>query len=216
MLCFVESSNTRVDPFVKEPTRELCELKASLEYTQREVADLKSVTERTTHSSTASSRDIEKVTQTIEEIKQNVDYLENQSRRNNLRIDGIDEMHGETWIQTESLVRETLTAKLDFTKEEADSIEIERAHWVGKRRIGTHEHKPRSVVVKFGKFKDREGVIKKARETKSPGLYVNEDYSQRVIDRRKELMPAMKKAREEGKIAYLSFDKLVVRDRFDR
>ena len=38
-------------------------------------------------------------------------------------------------------------------------------------------------------------------------------YSQRIMARRKELLPKMMKAREEGKIAYLSFDKLVVRDR---
>ena len=42
---------------------------------------------------------------------------------------------------------------------------------------------------------------------------MNEDFSQRIMARRKELLPKMMKAREEGKIAYLSFDKLVVRDR---
>ena len=44
---------------------------------------------------------------------------------------------------------------------------------------------------------------------------MNEDYSQRVVARRKELLPKIMKAREEGKIAYLTFDKLVVRERHD-
>ena len=45
---------------------------------------------------------------------------------------------------------------------------------------------------------------------KPRGTYLNEDYSQRVVARRKELIPAMKDARERGKIAYLSFDKLEI------
>ena len=40
-----------------------------------------------------------------------------------------------------------------------------------------------------------------------------DDYSQRVVTRRKELLPKMREARENGKIAYLSFDKLVVKDK---
>ena len=42
---------------------------------------------------------------------------------------------------------------------------------------------------------------------------MNDDYSQRVITRRKELIPQMREARERGKVAYLSFDKLVVKDK---
>ena len=48
---------------------------------------------------------------------------------------------------------------------------------------------------------------------KPRGVYVNDDYSQRVITRRKELLPQMREARERGKVAYLSFDKLVVKDK---
>ena len=42
---------------------------------------------------------------------------------------------------------------------------------------------------------------------------MNEDYSQRVITRRKELLPQMKEACERGKVAYLSFDKLALKDK---
>ena len=44
---------------------------------------------------------------------------------------------------------------------------------------------------------------------------MNVDYSQRVMARRKELLPKIMKAREDGKIAYLTFDKLVVGERHD-
>ena len=38
----------------------------------------------------------------------------------------------------------------------------------------------------------------------------------RVVSRRKELIPEMKEARDRGKIAYLSYDRLVVKDRQER
>ena len=70
--------------------------------------------------------------------------------------------------------------------------------------------KARTIVVKFAQYKDRELVLAAAKKKRPRGIYVNEDFSQRIMAR---LLPKMMKAREEGKIAYLSFDKLVVRDR---
>ena len=55
----------------------------------------------------------------------------------------------------------------------------------------------------------------RSKKNRPRGIYVNEDYSQRVMARRKELLPKMMKAQEEGKIAYLTFDKLVARERHD-
>ena len=55
---------------------------------------------------------------------------------------------------------------------------------------------------------------RKTTKRKRPrGIYINENFSQIIMARREELHPTIMKAREEGKIAYLSFDKLVVRDR---
>ena len=45
---------------------------------------------------------------------------------------------------------------------------------------------------------------------------MNEDLSHRVMQRRKELMPKLREARSNGKIAYLVYDRLVVKDRADR
>lgn len=41
------------------------------------------------------------IAKNITRIDRQVDYLENQSCRNNLRIDGIPEEKGETWANTE-------------------------------------------------------------------------------------------------------------------
>ena len=65
-------------------------------------------------------------------------------------------------------------------------------------------------------YKDRDTVLRAARKEKPPGVFVNEDLSQRVMARRRELMPRLREARQQGKYAYLSYDRLVVRDRVER
>ena len=49
--------------------------------------------------------------------------LEDRSRRNNIRIDGIKETKGETWNDCEEKVQDMFAQKLGL-----DGIEIERAH----------------------------------------------------------------------------------------
>lgn len=212
--CYIESANSRMDAFMRETTKDFCELRASLEYTQKEVADLKSVSLTVTSEGSQMQKRLDDVSQKIQGLTSTTDYLENQSRRNNLRIDGIPEIPKETWEQTEELIKDTLISKLHLSKETVDSIEMERAHRIASRKYPNEKpraDKPRTVVLKLTKFKDKELIIKQAKDVKSRGLFVNEDFSQRVLDKRRELLPEMKKAREAGKIAYLSYDRLVVK-----
>ena len=135
--------------------------------------------------------------------------LENQSRRNNLRIDGVKEKPGESWEETEAALRLVVKRDLKLPAGQVDNLQIERAHRTGAATA----QRDRTIVVKFNSFKDRDAIIRAARTVKPRGVFVNEDYSQRVVSRRKELLPKMREARENGKIAYLSFDKLVVKDK---
>ena len=85
-------------------------------------------------------------------------------------------MPGETWAQTEEAVRAKLAKELNIPEETTRSIAIERTH----RVRGSGAAKTRTVVVKFEKYKEKELVLQAARENRPKGLYVNEDYSQRV------------------------------------
>ena len=59
--------------------------------------------------------------------EEQMEYLENQSRRNNVRIDGISEEDNEIWETTEAKVREVLKDELNL----ASAPDVERAHGVG-------------------------------------------------------------------------------------
>lgn len=200
METYINSSNRRIDEYMMKATSDIAAIRQSLEFTQTEVDSLKGdMNCAHTKLATAESN----LTQATDQL----DYLENQSRRSNLRIDGIPEKPKENWGQTEDLV-------LSFTKDtlgialQPDAIE--RAH-----RTGTTSDKKahRSIVVRFSHFKRRDEVLKAARNVKPEGVTVNEDFSKRIMDRRKALIPRLKEARSAGKIAYLSYDKLVVREK---
>ena len=92
----------------------------------------------------------------VEDLARNIEYLENQSRRNNVKILGIPEDDDEkSWDDTESKVKEAIKNKLGIE----DEIKIERAHRIGKRSTddgkqrnswhGTRSNGPRPIVAKI-------------------------------------------------------------------
>ena len=143
----------------------------------------------------------------VKKMDDMTDYLENQTRRNNLRIDGVKELGGET---TAEAVRRTFEHGLKMPTEQVRSLAIERAH-----RTGGKTDRDRTIVVKFASFKARDAVLQAARAAKPRGVYVNEDFSMRVVNRRRELLPEMRAAGEHGKSMYLSLDKLIIKDRLE-
>jgi len=64
-----------------------------------------------------------------EKLKSVVDRLENQSRRNNLILHGIDEQENESWESCETKVKQVLQDEFGI---DATNLPIERAHRLGK------------------------------------------------------------------------------------
>ena len=100
----------------------------------------------------------------INEIIDKQEYAENQDRRNNLKIFGIPESHGqESWVGSENLVKANIKETLCIEED----IEIERAHQVGQKRefftrkYGTKVKAfPRPIVAKLTSWKYYQGYTK--------------------------------------------------------
>jgi len=58
--------------------------------------------------------------------------------------------------------------------------------------------------------KKKMAVLGKAKDLKCTNIYVNEDYAEALRQKHRELISAMKAARERGDIAYIRYDKLIV------
>ena len=106
----MDSFNKRLDGVFKE----LCDIKSSLQYTQKDVDDLKSLTDNLSIQCKELNDDIKSASSSLNNMDGKVDYLENQSRRNNLIFEGIKEFDHEKWSDSEEKVRKILSENLKF------------------------------------------------------------------------------------------------------
>ena len=200
---YMDSTNKRVDVFMTKVTCDISGLRHSLEFSQAEIADMKT--------SASSNPDLQ---QRIEAIQANcnalesqIEYIDNYTRRNSLVIRGILESDNESWTDTEVKVRDMIKSQLQL---DDSKIEIDRAH-----RAGSGTVRPRNIAIRLLRFKDKQDILTNAKKLKGKGIFINESFSDKVNNRRSALWPEVKSLRREGKIAYLSYDKLVCRDRND-
>lgn len=103
----------------------------------------------------ATQSDLYKMCNSLLVVSDKMEYLEGQSRHNNLVIDGIVESPGETWAEAEEKVKKVLTEKLQLQSD----TEMERAHCTGK----PGGERPRLIVVKFLRYKDRTSILQRSR-----------------------------------------------------
>ena len=183
---FIMYVNHRVDDLVKT----VAEVKSSLEYTQRDVDDIGQMA--------AKLKDAEEEIGTLQTDLRTQDskleYLENQSRRNNIRVSGIPESPNETW--------EVAEAKQFKSRRNRD-----------RSSQDTQQGKSRTIVCKLRCWKQREAVLKKARKSKPSGLFISEDLTLATLQRRAAQVRKLREAKQAGKIAYFVLDRLVIRDK---
>ncbi|XP_078666011.1 uncharacterized protein LOC144908349 [Branchiostoma floridae x Branchiostoma belcheri] len=185
--------------------REMQDLKNSLNFSQGEISDTKETSDKNADKLKQLEQNIMTYNTEVTEMANKLDYIENQSRRNNLIFDGIKDDRKETWEQSETKVKEVLRNKLRLN---TDNIEIERAH-----RNGKPGDRPRPIVVKLLRYKDKQNILRQAKMLKGTQIFINEDFSDKIRQKRKDLQPALRAARERGQVAYIRFDKLVISDR---
>nr|XP_027226834.1 uncharacterized protein LOC113818839 [Penaeus vannamei] len=143
---------------LSEATSKLSDVIESLEFTQKELEDSKKEIRKLSDDNAALEQQLRGLSADTAEVKQSLmkatdraDYMEDQSRRNNLRISGIPEERNENWQQSHWKVSQFLRRHFNLTPD------LERAHRVGK------QDKPRDIVVKFTRFQDRESVLQDRR-----------------------------------------------------
>ena len=181
VVTIMNNTNSRLNGILKDVE----DLKVSLQYTQKDVDQLKESCNKLSSEGKTFEGDIHRLAESLLSMDYKSDYLEGQSRRNNLIIDGILESENEKWPDTEQKVLQLFGEKLDL---DPTKIEIERAHRTGKATnnvqsnghgssaLGRRLDKPRPIVVKFLRFKDRERVMWNANKLRGSKIFINEDY----------------------------------------
>ena len=150
----IQDNSNRLENIIKETD----DLKLNLEATQEMLDEkIKSVQKLVAEVEKKYKQEIESLIMKNKEQDDKLRVLEDRSRLDNLRFDGIPEYKNETWADTEDILKDTLREQLGM-----NNIKIERAH-----RIGTNTQSTcRTIIAKFTSYKTKERILKEARNPK--------------------------------------------------
>ena len=199
---------------IRSIKKELTDFKVSLQFTQSKFEDSEKKLNDIELKVNRQSDNLFALKGHADAAEGQLEYLENQSRRLNIRIVGLQGKDEKSWDDTEQKVKQVIKDKLGLTED----FEIDRCHRVGRsgnrqRRTGRQEDDPRPIVAKLVRWKDKERILKKAREVKPNGVKFLADLSKRTLDKREEQVPDLIAARKSGKIAYFVLDKLIIKEK---
>ena len=195
----IQDNNERLEKLNKETV----DLKISLE-TSQEIFEKKfqKVNDNLSKQKQKHKEDINELWKDNDQLCERLRDLEDRSRRDNLRIDGIAEVENEMWKQIlHNLFKEKL---------ELENISVERAHRVGNKG----NNNKRTIVLKLASFKDKLKIISEARKLKGTNISINEDYSKETLEIRKEKWKEVKELRKNGTYAILVYDKVVIKGKY--
>ena len=130
-------------------------MKASLEYSQQDIDDLKEAADAIDDM----DKELKDIQRSLHKHEEKLEYLQNQNRRNNVHIDGIPKEDNETWLNTETKAKEVLQERLHLSFE----LVIERVHRTGTRsRPGAADGintRPRTIVCCLHDWKQKDEIF---------------------------------------------------------
>lgn len=84
-------------------------------------------------------------------------------------VEGIPESPNDKLCESEEKVKQMIQEKLQLGQ---NKITLEKAHRIG-RMINGNSNRPRQIMVKFLKYKDKEAVPKRAKYLKGTNIYLH-------------------------------------------
>ncbi|KAJ2937204.1 hypothetical protein O0L34_g19117 [Tuta absoluta] len=137
----------------------------------------------------------------ITKLEQEVNYLEREKRNNNLLFFSIEENE-----KSEGELVDYIKEMIIDTGIHINSQEISNVSWIG--RWGANKNRP--VAVSFTTTWKKH-MIQHNKLSLPEGIYIREDYSKEVLEKRKQLQPIVEEERKKGNRAFIVYDKLVVK-----
>ena len=169
------------------------ELKRSLEFTQSEFDEFRKNSER--------GNSVK-----LEDLSDRMRNMEDNKRKKNLKITGLEELPNEnteqTQVKVEKLIKENL--KLDHPK-------VISAYRAGPRQFDTT--RPRPIIAKLENVEHKILCFKSSNKLKGSNVYIDEDVCKATQDIRRSKLDELKKKRSEGFIAYFSGVNIVTKKR---
>lgn len=174
-----ELLSTKISDAVSEAIKgEMIPICATLDKLRKElassaaVAELQSTINWLRAEMRAKDNKILELERKVSVLETSLDDLEQYTRRNSLRLQGLPELEGE---ETTEVALKAINENLQLTPP-LSTQELDRVHRVGPR----DNNKPRGIIIKFATYRSRQRVYSKkkdlfTREPNKPRLFLNED-----------------------------------------
>lgn len=98
--------------------------------------------------------------------------------------------------------------ELKVSDNAAEEMALERVHRMARKKQDAN--RPRPIVAKFSNFKVKMAILDRGRELKDKPYSMNEQYPPEIVERRRKLLPIMKKNKEQNNKVHLNVDKLYI------
>ncbi|KAL0821279.1 hypothetical protein ABMA28_005879 [Loxostege sticticalis] len=148
----------------------------------------------------------EKLKSEVQTLQTKVNILEKEIRKNNLILHKVAETEKSDKELLE-LVLETLnklSANADLEK--WDVWEISKAH-----RLGKKGDKIRPILITLTLSWRKLEILRNNKKINS-GIFATEDFPKEILTKRRELKEKMEEEIKNGKVAYIRYDKLIVKE----
>lgn len=138
----------------------------------------------------------------IEILEKKIEYLEKEKKMNNILFFGLEETE-KFPLELFQRVQEIIKGDLKITLESSD---VSKIHRIGLTKV----NKIRPVLIAFANSWKRSEILKNKKNLKE--VYITEDFTKEVSEKRRELIPKLIEERAKGNFAYIKYDKLVVKE----
>ena len=186
------------------------QLKLAAENTAMEIKDLKTTTVYAYSGLEESNEELKTLKEEVMNLKRRNIKLEAYTRRENIKIFGIEDERGESNTRTEELVRIMMREKMNIPKEDVERFQFERVHRILTRQDMVRSSKPRPIIAKFSFYKDKEFMWSFVKNLKGSGIGIANDFPKEIDEIQQKLYPVLKEAKKTGQKASFKVDKLVI------
>ncbi|KOB76037.1 Endonuclease-reverse transcriptase [Operophtera brumata] len=143
-----------------------------------------------------------KLKQKVELLEKKVEILEREKKKNNLMIFGLEETERSNFALVEAVVQEinNLGVKLEIQ-------EINKVQRVGQKQ---ENGRARPITLTLTNSWKRIEILKNKKNSNK--IYITEDFPKPILEIRRSLQQKLVAERNKGNYAYISYDKLVVKE----
>lgn len=139
----------------------------------------------------------------VDTLEKKVELLERDKKSNNIIIHGLEEREQST-LDLIKCVNKLFLEELGITIE---NHEINKIYRIGKRN---KNEKPRPALLSLASGWKKSEIMRNKKKLKE--LYITEDFSKETLEIRKSLQPKLMEERQKGNLAYIKYDKLIVKE----